>query len=304
METGQNIASPQKGMVITMKLWISREQTGQKQKRLKIAAIVLAVLLTVSAGGLASRYIYLYFFAPTQSTVTVPDNLICEKPELPSGEKLGAWEREKEAAQIDESEAAEAAGSAGLQKEAEGGSSTLTMPKAAKLELYAGKPEINREFDVRNMLPGDVETRYFCVRAYHSTDIDVFFQANIAGQTKALGEVLHIKVTQMETGEVLCDAPFSEIDGKEFAVEVAANTRGETTVYYQIDLSLDTSVGNEYQELMLKADFKWYVKDEGRLDSPQTGDAADLVLWFAAAISLLLILLLLFTRHGKEERYE
>ena len=143
-------------MVITMKLWISREQTGQKQKRLKIAAIVLAVLLTVSAGGLASRYIYLYFFAPTQSTVTVPDNLICEKPELPSGEKLGAWEREKEAAQIDESEAAEAAGSAGLQKEAEGGSSTLTMPKAAKLELYAGKPEINREFDVRNMY------RYCC----------------------------------------------------------------------------------------------------------------------------------------------
>ena len=55
---------------------------------------------------------------------------------------------------------------------------------------------------------------------------------------------------------------------------------------------------------MLKADFKWYVKDEGRLDSPQTGDAADLVLWFAATISLLLILLLLFTRHGKEERYE
>lgn len=97
------------------------------------------------------------------------------------------------------------------------------------------------------MLPGDSVTKYFCVRAYHDADIPLFFRADVTEQTKSLGDVLHIKVTRMDTGEVLCDAPFAEIDGKEFPELLAANAQEETTVYYQIDVSLDTSVGNEYR---------------------------------------------------------
>lgn len=52
---------------------------------------------------------------------------------------------------------------------------------------------------------------------------------------------------------------------------------------------------------MLKADFNWYVKDEGGLTPPpQTGDITNLTLWIVlAASSLLLILLLAFTRRRK-----
>lgn len=53
-----------------------QEQTLQKSARLKIVIIILAVLLVLSAGGLAARYIYFTYFAPAQSTVTVPENLI------------------------------------------------------------------------------------------------------------------------------------------------------------------------------------------------------------------------------------
>ena len=48
----------------------------EKKKKLKIAIIILAVLLVLSGGGLAARYIYLEYFAPAQTTATVPDNLI------------------------------------------------------------------------------------------------------------------------------------------------------------------------------------------------------------------------------------
>ena len=55
------------------------EQATPKSSRLKIVMVILAVLLVISAGGLAARYVYLHFFAPAQSTVTVPDNLIGEE---------------------------------------------------------------------------------------------------------------------------------------------------------------------------------------------------------------------------------
>lgn len=53
----------------------------EKKKKLKIAIIILAVLLVLSGGGLAARYIYLEYFAPAQTTATVPDNLIGDSPD-------------------------------------------------------------------------------------------------------------------------------------------------------------------------------------------------------------------------------
>lgn len=46
------------------------EQATPKSSRLKIVMVILAVLLVISAGGLAARYVYFHFFAPAQSTVT------------------------------------------------------------------------------------------------------------------------------------------------------------------------------------------------------------------------------------------
>lgn len=135
-------------------------------------------------------------------------------------------------------------------------------PAAPKLELYEGKPEDSGRFEVQNMFPGDVETTYFCVKAYHDTDIGLFFRTDITEQTKNLGKMLHIKVTHMETGRVLCDAPFAEIDGMELSEPLKESAADETTAYYRIDVSLDTSAGNGYQAALLKADFAWYVKDE------------------------------------------
>lgn len=182
----------------------------------------------------------------------------------------------------------------------------MDKPSATVLELYAGRPDANQRFEVSNMLPGDSETKYFCVKAYHDADIDLFFRADVSEQTKSLGDVLHSKVTHPDTGRVLCDAPFSEIDGQEVSELLTANAEGETTAYYQIDVSLDTSEGNEYQAARLAADFEWYVEDEGGLTPPQTGDTTKLTLWITLAASSLLLILIqglnsirLFKRYKK-----
>ncbi len=270
-----------------------QEQT--KSKRLKIVIIILAVLLVLSAGGLAARYIYLAYFTPTQSTATVPDNLIGEENSQP--EKNTTSDNGSESPDPSASESAP--GQITSRTEAD-------KPTAARLELYEGKPGDNQRFEVSNMLPGDIETKYFCVKAYHDKDIDLFFKADITEQTKKLGDVLHIKVIHLETGKVLCDTSFAEINGKEFSELLKATSEKTTTAYYRIDVSLDTSVGNEYQAALLKADFQWYVKDEGGLTPPQTGDTTNLTLWIMLAGSsfLLMLLLLLGRRRKEDEQHE
>ena len=74
-------------------------------------------------------------------------------------------------------------------------------------------------------------------------------------------------------------------------------------LYYEITAYLDTSVGNDYQNKDLIADFKWWVEETGNLDdSPQTGDTSNILLWAVlAAGSLGMIIILLVTRRRKED---
>lgn len=283
-------------------------------KRLKIAIIILAVLLVISGGGLAARYIYLQFAAPAQTTAEVPDNLIGDSDRTDADgtptENTPPAESEPDTEQTEAGENGNASGSSGTGTTAgnpsdnENSAPAADKPTAPVLELYAGRPDANQRFEVNNMLPGDTETKYFCVKAYHDADITLFFKADVTEQTKSLGDVLHIKVTHLDSGKVLFDAPFTEIDGQTVSELLKANAQEETTAYYQIDVSLDTSVGNEYQAAKLLADFQWYVEDEGGLTPPpQTGDTFNFAMWITlAASSLLLILLLLFGRRRKEDQ--
>lgn len=295
---------------------MEQQEQPSKAKRLKIAIIILAVLLILSGGGLAARYIYLQYFAPAQATATVPDNLIGDSSQTdadsaPTENTLpaesGSDTEDTSNGQTDAPENSSPADSGATSGTADSRdtSPAADKPSAPVLELYAGRPDANQKFEAGNMLPGDSLTQYFCVRAYHDADITLFFKADVTEQTKNLGNVLHIKVTHLDTGKVLCDASFADIDGKEFSELLAANADGETTAYYQIDVSLDTSVGNEYQAARLLADFEWYVEDgDGLTPPPQTGDTTNLALWIIlAASSLLLILLLLLGRQRKEARH-
>lgn len=270
---------------------MDKQEQTPKNKRLKITILVLAVLVLLSAGGLAARMVYLQFFAPAQSTVAVPDNLIgsytsSDESSAPA-ESHTNMQQPDPSSPVHPSSAAQPVGS--------------DKPAAVKLELYEGRPGDNQRFEVKNMLPGDIETRYFCVKAYHGHDIDLFFKANVTEQTKNLGDVLHVKVTHLGTGKVLCDASVAEVNGREFSEILNSNDEKATTAYYQIDVSLDTTVGNEYQTALLKADFHWYVKDEGSLIPPQTGVNFNLTLWITLAGSSLLLLLLLAFRRRKED---
>ena len=280
-------------------------ENKKNSPRLKVLIIILSVLLILSAGGLAAKYVYDNFFASDRASVTVPDNVIGDDGDsAQSGESSGT-DGTQSGGTEGESVPAGSGDVSGSESTGTGGSETEDRPAAELLELYKTKPEDNEKFEVENMLPGDTVTRYFCVRVNHGEALDLYFTADITGQIKQLGDVLEIKVTRVGEDTALCDLPFSEADGKEYKTRVAENGSGATDVYYRIDVSLDTSVGNEYQAAGLTADFKWFVKDESGLVSPGTGDTSITVLWaLLAASSAALIILLPVYRKGDKKREE
>lgn len=268
---------------------MAEELKKKMSKKTKTIIAILLCLIILSAGALTARVIYLNYFADKTVTTVVPDNLIGEDPESkPSNNNE------------DNSNAPTNA-----ETSAPSNTTDSNSQKATSIELYKGKASDNEKFTVNNMLPGDTEIKYFAVKVNHHKNVDVFFNAEVTEQTKALGEVLHIKVTHLENEKVLYDGTFADLNKDGYSELFATNNSTETVAYYKIEVSLPTSVGNEHQQAKLMADFNWSVLDTDALDSPQTGDTSNIVLWFVLMLSSLamMIILLFFRRKIEEEKY-
>ena len=180
---------------------------------------------------------------------------------------------------------------------------TTSNGQTTSLELYQGVPEVNEKFTAENMLPGDTVKKNFSIKVNHKKEIALYFNTEITQETKNLSDVLQIKVTDLNSGEVLCNGSFAELNEKEFSVLLPQNAQGSTTVNYEIEVSADTSIGNEYQAAALMADFHWFVEDEGSL-TPDTDDYLTLGLWLVGFLlcAALLIVVFVMLKRAKGEK--
>ena len=230
---------------------MDKQENAPILKLLKIIIIVLSALLVISVCGLAARYIYLRFSVPDQATSEAQGNLIGNGTAAEDGEN--------------------------------------SNQQAAWLELYERNAKDNQRLEIDNLLPGDTEIEYFYVKTSYKSDIDLFFRADIVNQTENLGDVLRVKVTRIGTGQVLCDDVFSNIDGREFSELLETDETTTVVACYQVIISLDSDVGNEYQKAGLTADFEWYVNAEEALTPPQqSGDV-----WITVLLVVIVVLCLL-----------
>lgn len=254
----------------------------EQKKKIKISIIVLACLLGLSLLALGGTLVYNKLANHTPATVTVPDNLITPdkdttKPDSGDTEKPESAETQTQ-------------------------STTAEAKKAATVELYNKQPEENTAFTVGNMFPGDSETKYFRVQVSFHDTITVHYKATVRPGYEKLAEVLKVRVNLLTTGETLYDGGIAAMpEGLTHKLASKKSTTDE--LYYEITAYLDTSVGNDYQNKDLLADFKWWVEETGNLDnSPQTGDASNILLWaLLAAGSLGVMILLLVVLRRKEE---
>ena len=270
----------------------------EQKKKIKIVIIVLACLLGLSLLALGGTLIYNKIANTTSATVTVPDNLI-----TPDDDTTKPDSSESNSQAPDSSDTQAPSSSADTSSSAvPAQSTTAETKKAATIELYNKQPEENTAFAVGNMFPGDSETKYFRVRVSYHDKITVHYKATVRPGYEKLAEVLKVRVNLLSTGEMLYDGLMRDMP-ESLTHKLASKKSITDELYYEITAYLDTSVGNDYQNKDLIADFKWWVEETGNLDdSPKTGDTSNILLWAVlAAGSLSMMILLLVVRRRKEE---
>lgn len=270
----------------------------EQKKKIKVIIIVLACLLGLSLLALGGTLIYNKIANTTSATVTVPDNLITpdEDTTKPDSSEINSQAPDSSDTQAPSNSADTSSSAVPTQ------STTAEVKKAATIELYNKQPEENTAFAVGNMFPGDVETKYFRVRVSYHDKITVHYKATVRPGYEKLAEVLKVRVKLLSTGEMLYDGLMRDMP-ESLTHKLASKKSTTDELYYEITAYLDTSVGNDYQNKDLIADFKWWVEETGNLDdSPKTGDTSNILLWAVlAAGSLSVMILLLVVRRRKED---
>ena len=169
---------------------------------------------------------------------------------------------------------------------------------SAEISLYQNNAEDSVPFAATNMLPGDSVTKNYNIKISHKGKITVKMNIDVTAGEK-LSEVLYCKVTLGD--DVLWQGLMADFPK---SVDHVVNTTEKTTTHleYNITAYLDTSVGNEYMEQELLADFCWWVEEEKALE-PELGGGFHIIFWyFTAFVSLfMLILIPILKRRDKKE---
>lgn len=263
-----------------------------KKPKIKVLSIILAILLGISLLSLAGTLIYNHFSKSVPASVTVPDNIITPdntSTDLTSSTKNGT----------ESSDTADAPSRNTSIPTADADSKTT----APVIHIHNKNAGDNEPFHVKNMFPGDKESKYYCVKVSYHDKVALHFKADIHSGYEKLAEVMKAKITLLDTNEVMYDGLMKNMPK---SVTHSLSSRGPTTdeVYYEITAYLDVSVGNEYMEKDLEASFKWWVEEIDHLDSPQTGESLNtsVLLLISSASLFMLILLLRYKKKNEEEQ--
>ena len=296
------------------------------KKKIKIAIAVLSILLAISVVAVAVRFVYDYVTATKPIAELVPDNIIenneslsgtdlesnndSESDSLDNNSESDSLESEAEDAdngedEIGESVEGEAPGAS------EAGDPSEVIPtdgenaekEAEVLYLYDRNPGDNTPFNVTNMFPEDIETKFFLVRVVHKGDIILRFHAEVRPGYEKLAEVLKCRVVLPESGDILYDGLMRDMP-ESLNVDLQTDSEITSEAYYEITAYLETSVGNEYMQTELVADFTWWVEETDNLGPANTSDGLEYTVWIIVAAASLIIIIILAARLRKGESFD
>ena len=275
-----------------------------REKKIQVAITVLAILLGLSLVAIGATVVYDKLIRTTPAIATVPDNLITPEDNTSNLNSSDSKTTSSSNADKSNGSTAQNSNSSTAVPTTSTQNSTDGSKEAITIDLYNKQPEDNTPFQVGNMFPGDSETKYFRVQVSYHDKVTVHYKAIVREGYEKLAEVMKVKVKLLTTGETMYDGLMKDMpDTVTYQLASAQNTTDE--LYYEITAYLDTSVGNAYQNLDLRADFSWWVEETGNLTpAPSTGDNSNMLLLicFAVASGSALLILLLTRGRKKEEK--
>lgn len=291
-----------------------------KQKKLRIVIGILTVLLLISLGVLAQTILEQKKLASAPTSVTVEENIITSENET-SEEDIENREESEETSETEESlennqrQAASQkmkSGNTVSNQTISGTSSSEASENTVALTLKKHHAEENEPFHASNLFPGDRVEKDYWVEVSYKKAVTVHFRIDIQKGYEKLAEVMKCQVISGNGGKVLYDGLMKDVP----KIDRYLTTGSQATedLKYTIKAYLDTSVGNEYQNKELKADFYWWVEGEDakNLTTSQgafgtfgttTGDTAWTGLWLVIAICAAAAGILLLWKKKREENH-
>ena len=225
----------------------------QKNKKLKMAIVILAILLAVSAVSLAGTLIIRYFSYHEPASVEVPGNIITPESEIgtdtgkadttdsfqtpstdnPSDETTSAASSEEKnnSNTPDRTDTPNTSENVSNAETSAPGSENST--KASAISLHSKQPEENTPFQVTNMFPGDNETKYYRIKVNYKGDIIVRHHADIRPGYEKLAEVLKVRIRLLSEDKLLYDGLMRDMpESLNHPLYTTEKTQSE--LYYEI----------------------------------------------------------------------
>lgn len=296
-------------------------------KKMMNQVIILLIVLLVFSGIVLAGVCILKTLGQRQTDPAVsPNNVITPEKEVSATMKGTEDDLSANTSTIQTSAIKAAMGmrrvSAATVNQDEGNKTTL--------KIYRNHAKDSIPFQADNLFPGDTETKSYYLQVSYKGSVTLHFRGEIRDGYEKLAEVLKCRV-EMRGGSVLYEGLMKEMP--ESISYTLPERRQETVeIVYDITVFMDTSVGNEYMRKELLADFCWWVYEEEHTDSEnpdisdttegthspgtsdtdrgqllpvKTGDESNVLFYgIIAGISLLMLILFFFFRHGKKEDKE
>ncbi len=287
------------------------------QKRMKNLILILSVLLGMSLIALAGIILYGKLRLSSPSAI-IPDNYIepqsCRESSASHAAALLGTATSISNTPFTDRNSFRNCSAASLSKTV----LALDSAKETTISLYKNHAEDSTPFYSANLFPGDAVTRAFLIEVSHKGTVTVQFHADIRSGYEKLAEVLKCKVVLRNERQTLYDGLMRDMPTS-LRHPISSAFGQTTTLIYDITVYLDTSVGNDYRNKELIADFRWWAEesgdettppshdsaettdpDDGELIVPPTGDAFHLCIWFGIAmISLLINIVLLGSKRRR-----
>ncbi len=211
----------------------------KSNKAIKVTIIVLSVLLFISVFALVGNIIYKHASGSNKDTDEVPNNSITPKDGIVT-QSVGR------------------AGSIMLL------SGDFDDSGRVSISLNNKNAEYNTAFEMKNMFPGDTETKIYCLDVSYKNEVTVNLSSKIPVDGILLSGVLDAKLIVRESGDVLYEGKLINMPSK-ITHKLTHDGIATDTVTMEMTISMDTSAGNEYQGLTSRLDLEWSVSDESSL---------------------------------------
>ncbi len=187
------------------------------------------------------------------------------------------------------------------------GNSFFNLPVEAEdidISLYSNHSSDNASFNITNMFPGDSVTNKYNVKVSYHDKVSVLFNVDYLNEYSKLASVTNIKVKLINDNKVLYDGFVCDLKDNNLSYVLESSNNKTEVLEYEITISLDTSVNNDYQNKELKLDFIWSIdKEETKnLIVPSTGYSSNIILWISLIIFSLIMIVFLYKRNNSNVR--